>query len=606
MAAPAVNVARDRIVLGGTDVDLRFRSEAVEEILLAARERGRTPLGVVSANLDHVHHFGSRGRWSSALQSSPDVRWLTLLDGHPLVARTRGMGVGDWPRLAGSDLIEELLERAAADGISVGFLGGSAESHQRLSLRIADRWPHLNVAGYWAPDRSEIVDATQARDLAQAVAEAGVELLFVGLGKPRQELWIAEYGALTGAGALLAFGASADFVSGTVQRAPAWVAEHGFEWLWRLGIEPRRLARRYLVQGPAAYLAVRTRSLAPPAVDPATPPRPVPPSIKVPRPRVAERPEVTAIVVTYNSAAHVADLLGDLARQRTTAHVRTIVVDNGSTDETCEIVRRVGLEPVTGHGNIGYAGGVNVGMRLRGVGGDAVLVLNPDLRLDAEAVESMWRTMRRHGAGIVVPRMLDGDGQVYPSLRFEPSLLGGVCDAVVGARIPRRREGLSDIDRDPASYQFSHPVSWATGAAMLIDESVAVRVGDWNEEFFLYCEETDYFRRARNAGESVWFDTGAVVQHHTHGSGSSADLDALMAVNRVRYAERHHTRSYAFAMRSVAVLNELLRAPTGGTHAHALRHLVHRGSWDRLPGAEIATALPAGAPPIVPRPREPR
>ena len=152
-------VAPGRIVLGGTDVDLRSRGDAVEEILQAARERGATPLGVVSANLDHVHHFGDRGRWSSAMQPSPGVRWLSLLDGHPLVARTRGMGVGDWPRLAGSDLIEELLERSAADGITVGFLGGSAESHDRLSLRIADRWPHLKVAGYWAPDRAQIVNA---------------------------------------------------------------------------------------------------------------------------------------------------------------------------------------------------------------------------------------------------------------------------------------------------------------------------------------------------------------------------------------------------------------------------------------------------------------
>ncbi len=581
-----------RIVLGGTDIDLRSREEAIEEILGAARQKEATPLGVVSANLDHVHHFGTHGRWAAALRPSPDLRWLSLLDGHPLVARTRDAGVGAWPRLAGSDLIEELLERSAVEGIAVGFLGGTSESHDRLSLRIAERWPHLKVAGYWAPERAAIVDPVQARSLARSVAEAGADLLFVGLGKPRQELWIAEYGALTGAGALLAFGASADFVSGTVRRAPAWVAHHGFEWLWRLGMEPRRLARRYLVQGPGAYLDVRSRSHV--ATDAQTSA-----AVQIPSQRayVVERPVVTAVVVTYNSAAHVGGLLDDLARQQGAAQVRAVVVDNGSSDDTCAIVRRAGLEPVEGHGNIGYAGGVNVGLRTRDTGGDAVLVLNPDLRLADDVVDSMWRTMRRQGAGIVVPRLLDDEGEVYPSLRFEPSLLGGVCDAVLGSRLPHRREGLADIDRDPSSYQFSHPVSWATGAAMLIDESVVRRVGEWNEEFFLYCEETDYFRRARQAGETVWFDTGAAVQHHTHGSGSSAQLDALMAINRVRYAERHHTQPYASAMRSVAVLNELVRVPTGGTHPQALRHLVDRSSWDRLPKA---------APPAVPRPREGR
>ncbi len=582
-----------RVVLGGTDVDLRSRTEALEEILQAARERGAAPLGVASANLDHVHHFGSHGRWAAALEPTPDVRWLSLLDGHPLVARTRSMGAGDWPRLAGSDLIEELLERAAAERVSVGFLGGSAESHDRLSMRIANRWPHLKVAGYWAPERAEIIDPARARCLAQSVAAAQVDLLFVGLGKPRQELWIAEYGALTRAGALLAFGASADFVSGTVRRAPQWVATHGFEWLWRLGMEPKRLARRYLVQGPGAYFDVRARSA--PALPPAVRPQQVAPVIRVPRPRVAERPRVTAIVVTYDSAAHIADLLGDLAAQEGTAKIRTVVVDNGSRDDTCAIVRAAGLVPVEGHGNLGYAGGVNVGLRARHAGDDAVLVLNPDLRLATDALESMWRTMTKHGAGIVVPRMLDADGQVYPSLRFEPSLLGGVCDALLGARMPQRREGRTDIDRDPASYQFSHPASWATGAAMLLRESVVRSVGEWNEEFFLYCEETDYFRRVREAGETVWFDSGAVVQHHAHGSGASAELDALMAVNRVRYARRHHTRMYASAMRSVAALNELVRVPTGGTHARALRHLVDRRSWDRLPKA---------TPSAVPRARE--
>ena len=580
-----------RVVLGGTDVDLRSRADALEEILAAARERGAAPLGVASANLDHVHHFGSHGRWAAALAPSADVRWLSLLDGHPLVARTRAMGAGDWPRLAGSDLIEDLLERAAAERVSVGFLGGSAESHDRLSMRIANRWPHLKVAGYWAPERAEITDPARARALARSVADARVDLLFVGLGKPRQELWIAEYGALTRAGALLAFGASADFVSGTVRRAPQWVATHGLEWLWRLGMEPKRLARRYLVQGPGAYLDVRARSA--PAVEPGTRARKVSP-VRIPRPRVAERPRVTAIVVTYNSEAHVGDLLADLAAQQG-ATVRTVVVDNGSGDDTCAIVRAAGLVPLEGHGNLGYAGGVNVGLRARQADDDAVLVLNPDVRLAPDAIDSMWRTMTRHGAGIVVPRILDAEGQVYPSLRFEPSLLGGACDALLGARLPRRREGRTDIDRDPASYQFSHPVAWATGAAMLLKAQVVREVGEWNEEFFLYCEETDYFRRAREAGAAVWFDSGAVVEHHAHGSGTSAELDALMAVNRVRYARRHHTRAYASTMRGVAVLNELVRVPTGGTHARALRHLVDRRSWDRLPKA---------APVTVPRPRE--
>ncbi|UUZ60414.1 WecB/TagA/CpsF family glycosyltransferase [Nocardioides sp. B-3] len=267
--APVPAVRRANI--GGAPVDLRSRSEAIDEIVRAAKDRGGgAALGVASANLDHVHHFGRRGRWGETMYGAPSVRWLTLLDGHPLVTRVRRLHGGGWPRLAGSDLIEELLDRAECEGLSVGFLGGTSAAHALLAERIERRWPQLRVVGYWAPERSAVVEPDRARTLALAVAECGPQLLFVGLGKPRQELWIADYGAFTGASVMLAFGASADFVSGAVRRAPEWIAHSGLEWLWRLGCEPRRLARRYLVQGPPAYLDVHMHS----QLEPPTIPRP--------------------------------------------------------------------------------------------------------------------------------------------------------------------------------------------------------------------------------------------------------------------------------------------------------------------------------------------
>jgi N-acetylglucosaminyldiphosphoundecaprenol N-acetyl-beta-D-mannosaminyltransferase len=83
-----------------------------------------------------------------------------------------------------------------------------------------------------------------------------VTILVVCLGKPRQEEWIAEHGYASGAKVCLAFGAAVDFLAGRVSRAPQWMANYGFEWAWGLVREPRRLDRRYLLQGPKAYLAV--------------------------------------------------------------------------------------------------------------------------------------------------------------------------------------------------------------------------------------------------------------------------------------------------------------------------------------------------------------
>src|SRR5439155_17039259 len=108
------------------------------------------------------------------------------------------------------------------------------------------------VAGYWAPQRSDLADARACSALAVQIRDAGVDLLVVGLGKPRQEVWCARYAAATGAKVCLAFGAAPDFIAGTVPRAPELLRSSGLEWLYRLLLEPRRLSRRYLLQGPRA------------------------------------------------------------------------------------------------------------------------------------------------------------------------------------------------------------------------------------------------------------------------------------------------------------------------------------------------------------------
>ena len=142
----------------------------------------------------------------------------------------------------------------------VGFLGGSETSQQLLAQRIATDHPGLQLVGMWAPDREELASTTESERIAAEISRAGVQILYVGLGKPRQELWIDRYAGLTGAAVLLAFGAAVDFLAGRVQRAPQWFSEHGLEWGYRLAMEPKRLAGRYLVDGPPAYLKLRTTS----------------------------------------------------------------------------------------------------------------------------------------------------------------------------------------------------------------------------------------------------------------------------------------------------------------------------------------------------------
>jgi len=123
---------------------------------------------------------------------------------------------------------------------------------------------------------------------------------------------------------------------------------------------------------------------------------------------------------------------------------------------------------------------------------------------------------------------------------------------------------------------------------MLVAADCDAAVGPWDEErFFLYSEETDIAARVRAAGWTIDYVPAARASHRQGGSGQSPDLAALMAVNRVRYYEKRHGRAPSAAFRSMAVLHELLRC-ADPVHRRALRFLLRRSSWARLPGGRGA------------------
>lgn len=259
--------------MGNVAVDLLQREAALTLITdsLSASE----PLAVASANLDHIHHFAADPAWSgvtppAALGAWPTgLRWLILLDGMPLVRSANRLSGERWPRLPGSDLIGSVLARSIGMGARIGFLGGATETHRRLRARLAVELPDLRLVGTWAPDRSELLNHADCRRIAADIRATGVDILVVGLGKPRQEQWIVDYGETTGARVLLAFGAVVDFLAGTVSRAPRVLSDVGAEWAWRLMQEPRRLGHRYLIEGPPALLSLwRTATLTEAAAAP--------------------------------------------------------------------------------------------------------------------------------------------------------------------------------------------------------------------------------------------------------------------------------------------------------------------------------------------------
>lgn len=580
-------LANTKVILGGTPVDLMDPEPALERILeRAGGGRGLRPLGVASVNLDHLHHFGTGGRWAGTLHADPasTVEWLYLLDGAPLVSQSQRLTGHRWPRLAGSDLASPLLLRAGELGLRVGFLGGSAANQQLLARKIASDHPGLKLVGMWCPSREELASTADSERIARDISRAGVDILYVGLGKPRQELWIDRYAELTGAAVLLAFGAAVDFLAGRVQRAPQWFCEHGLEWGYRLALEPKRLAGRYLVDGPPAYLKLRTTSCCVP------PARPDSPASADPAPRTPGHftgpdgaADAAVLIVTYNSAGCLDALLESLRAETADLTLRVVVADNSSSDGTLESVRSRHpdvLAFATG-ANLGYSGGINAAMRKAGEAA-AIVVLNPDLTVGRGSLAAMMRRLRASQAGAVVPRLLNPGGSTSLSLYREPTISTAVGDALLGRRAPNRPAWLSGTDLNPESYAHPHTVDWATGAALMVRRPVADALA-WDESYFLYSEETDFFRSLRTMGETIWYEPSAVMGHTGGASGSSPRLNALLAVNRVRYIRKYHSAAYAAVFHAVVAFSELLRCWKPDRRG-VLQTVLHEGRWVALPG----------------------
>jgi N-acetylglucosaminyldiphosphoundecaprenol N-acetyl-beta-D-mannosaminyltransferase len=168
---------------------------------------------------------------------------LVICDGRPLVWSCRLQGVRDARQTRGLDLMLAVCRLAARRGLRVGLYGGEAAVTDEVRRRLVDRFPDLNVCYSWSPPFRPLTEQEDA-DVVGVIAAAGVQILFVVLGCPKQERWMAEHrGRL--ACVMLGVGAAFDMVAGEVGVAPAWMQRVGLEWVFRLAQEPRRLWRRY-------------------------------------------------------------------------------------------------------------------------------------------------------------------------------------------------------------------------------------------------------------------------------------------------------------------------------------------------------------------------
>jgi N-acetylglucosaminyldiphosphoundecaprenol N-acetyl-beta-D-mannosaminyltransferase len=169
-------------------------------------------------------------------------------DGMPLVWMMRLKGVKGQSRVYGPTLMLHVLDRAAKEGIPVGFYGSEQATLVSLVERMRERFVGLKVVYAYSPPFRALTEEEDAR-IGAEIAKSGTRILFVGLGCPRQEIWMCNHrGRLKVT--MLGVGAAFDFLSGNKKQAPVWVQRIGLEWLFRFVLEPKRLARRYLYHNP--------------------------------------------------------------------------------------------------------------------------------------------------------------------------------------------------------------------------------------------------------------------------------------------------------------------------------------------------------------------
>lgn len=170
-------------------------------------------------------------------------------DGMPLVFMARLMGHRNVDRVYGPDLLLAISQVAVNRGYRCYFYGGNASSAAQCSQVIVQRFPGLQVVGSYSPPIREM-GALEENAIIAEINAAAPDIIWVGLGSPKQDQWMADHREKLDAPVLIGIGAAFDFFTGRIPHAPRWIQRSGFEWLFRLISEPRRLWRRYVIHNP--------------------------------------------------------------------------------------------------------------------------------------------------------------------------------------------------------------------------------------------------------------------------------------------------------------------------------------------------------------------
>ena len=235
----------------GVPLSIAGLSSAVDAVMVASCNRQS---GYVCAVNVHSTMEASRdAELLSALRASD----LNVPDGVPIVWGMRALGAPGQQRVFGPTLMWEVCRRAEESAVPVSLYGSTDDTLAALQATLKASFPALRIALAISPPFRPLTDAEEEA-LIHELDACGSQIVFVGLGAPKQEKWMANHRGRVNA-VMLGVGAAFDYHAGRIRRAPVWIQDLGLEWLFRLVQEPRRLWRRYVFNNPAYLVLLGTQ-----------------------------------------------------------------------------------------------------------------------------------------------------------------------------------------------------------------------------------------------------------------------------------------------------------------------------------------------------------
>ncbi|SRR5579883_3332681 len=241
----AISSVKHRYILG-MRVDATSYQDATQRVINWAKAGDSRY--VCAANVHMVMEAYDQGEFARTVNNAD----LVTPDGKPLVQALRALGICHVDQVRGPNLTLHVCEAAAREGVPIGLYGGTTESLSMFTTFLQKRYPGIKIVCQISPPFRPLTPAEDA-EYTQQIVKSGARILFVGIGCPKQELWMAAHRGRIGA-VMLGVGAAFDFHSGRVKQAPVWMQQAGLEWVYRLKSEPKRLWKRYAKHNPRFVL----------------------------------------------------------------------------------------------------------------------------------------------------------------------------------------------------------------------------------------------------------------------------------------------------------------------------------------------------------------